>query len=254
MYELKLAIVSMLIPYMSNRQASNFMKAVESILDQPPQLDIMKMNLNPIRVGLLLYKVIDQVQQESNYSNYVTKIMKDKITEKILKILDLYDSPEQIIPLAELPDIEGKKCFSYLLEYELYTILDTKLFDRYMIDKWQGWIDQNADLLDFCTSHMILQNKHDHMKSGKIFGLLLDDIFNFRRPELTHSCKFFVWKHSMQFRFFIEGVFTLMLTIIFQYYVQRYNTFLHGAEEDNYQLEQLKANGANHSSAEYVHL
>lgn len=187
----------------------------------------MAMNLNPIRVGLLLYKVIDQVQQDANYSNYVTKIMKDKITEKILKILDIYESPEQIIPLAELPDIEGKKCFSYLLEYELYTILDTKLFDRYMIDKWQGWMDLNTSMIEFCTSFMILQNKHDHMRTNKMFGLLLDDIFNFRRPEHTFDCKYYVWKHSMQFRFFAEGAFTLVLTVIFQYYVQKYNTFLH---------------------------
>ena len=41
------------------------------------------MNINPLRVGLLLYRVLDEVQKEYSYSEHSTQIMKDKINEQL---------------------------------------------------------------------------------------------------------------------------------------------------------------------------
>lgn len=61
MLEVKLAIISMLIPNMSNMQAVTFMKTIETVLDDPPEDCMMRVNLNPLRVSMILYQVIDQI-------------------------------------------------------------------------------------------------------------------------------------------------------------------------------------------------
>jgi hypothetical protein len=45
-----------------NRQiAARFMKTMENIVAEPASNSILKKNINPMRVGLILYRVLDEV-------------------------------------------------------------------------------------------------------------------------------------------------------------------------------------------------
>lgn len=80
-YEAKLALMMNVFPMMNKHQASRFMKIIESILNEPAKNSIFRNNINPLRVGLMLYKILDDVQVEYNYSEHSTNLMKEKITE-----------------------------------------------------------------------------------------------------------------------------------------------------------------------------
>ena len=58
--------------------------------------------------------------------------MKDKITGQLLKILDIYKEPEEMIYIMKTPDLEGRNCYWYFSNYDLYKILDAKIMDKFM--------------------------------------------------------------------------------------------------------------------------
>lgn len=57
----------------------------------------------------------------------------------------------------------------------------------------------------------------------------------------------------MQYRFFIEAFFTLCLTFIFQYYISKYNFFIHDVMKDLVVLKEMKQNGLQETE-EYHHM
>ena len=86
---------------------------MEDTLGMPADFSIFKYNINPLRLGLLLYKTIDDIQKTFNYSKYVTKQLLSKIDEQLVKVLDIYHSPEEMVPIMEEPDFEGRNCYWY---------------------------------------------------------------------------------------------------------------------------------------------
>lgn len=67
-YEAKLALMINIMPFMNKRLATSFMKIIEEVLNQPASCSIFKSNINPLRVGLMLYRVLDNVQSLYAYS------------------------------------------------------------------------------------------------------------------------------------------------------------------------------------------
>jgi len=59
------------------------MKIIEQILNEPAKNSIFRNNINPLRVGLMLYKILDEVQKEYSYSEHSTNLMKEKVTEQL---------------------------------------------------------------------------------------------------------------------------------------------------------------------------
>lgn len=52
------------MPLMNRNLAIRFMKIIEVVLKQPSDQGIFTNNINPLRVGLLLFRVLDEVQTE----------------------------------------------------------------------------------------------------------------------------------------------------------------------------------------------
>lgn len=82
-YEAKMALMMNLFPLMNKHQATRFMKIIEQILNEPAKNSIFRNNINPLRVGLMLYKILDEVQKEYSYSEHSTNLMKEKVTEQL---------------------------------------------------------------------------------------------------------------------------------------------------------------------------
>ena len=60
-YESKLYLLSLLMPLMTNKMAQTWLKIIEEVLGESPDNSIFKNNINPVRIGLQLYKVIKQI-------------------------------------------------------------------------------------------------------------------------------------------------------------------------------------------------
>jgi hypothetical protein len=131
---------------MTKYQAESLMEMFDQVLRKPANDSIFKQNINPLRVGLTLYKLIDDVQIEFNYSSFCSLAMKELITEQVIKILEIYKEPEEMIPLMERLDIDGYDCFWYMEKYEMFKILDSKIMDKFINEKWRGRQDINCDI------------------------------------------------------------------------------------------------------------
>ena len=60
-YEIKLSILQRLLPIMKTSEANDFIQLFEDILDKPAKSSIFRLNLNPLRIGLMLYKTFDDI-------------------------------------------------------------------------------------------------------------------------------------------------------------------------------------------------
>jgi hypothetical protein len=60
-YEVKIALLQRLKPFMKKPQAEKIMKIFEEVLSEPAENSIFRQNINPLRVGLTLYKLIDDI-------------------------------------------------------------------------------------------------------------------------------------------------------------------------------------------------
>jgi hypothetical protein len=58
-YEVKLALLSKLSPFMLKYQAVKFMKIFEFVLNQEAEKSLFIANINPLRTGLIMFKIID---------------------------------------------------------------------------------------------------------------------------------------------------------------------------------------------------
>ena len=122
---------------------------------------------------------------------------------------------EELEPIIELPDYEGRDCFWYFQNYTLYKVLDVKIMDKFVQNRWEGTADVNCSTLEYSCSWQILFDKHDHFMGDDILSVLYNQIFTLQKGQLNHAYKFHVWIRSMQFRYMMEGLFTFMLTVLF---------------------------------------
>ena len=56
---------------------------MEIMIAEPASNHILKKNLNPLRTGLILYRVLDEVQKEYAYSPHSTEILKESLSDMI---------------------------------------------------------------------------------------------------------------------------------------------------------------------------
>lgn len=151
-YEAKLALITNCMPLMNKSIAAKFMKVIESVLQEPASNSFLKNNTNPLRCGLMLYRVLVDVSQEHGYSEHSTNIMKETLDEQIVKMLEMYTDPDEMMILVEQTDYDGHDCLWYLDEYDMYSILDCRIMDRVIQKKWSGKYDVNSTIFDYSTS------------------------------------------------------------------------------------------------------
>lgn len=214
-YEAKLALIKNCLPLMNKNIAAKFMKVIESILQEPASNHFLKNNTNPLRVGLMMYRVLVEVSSEHGYSEHSTTIMKDTLDEQIVKMLEMYTDPDEMMILVEQTDYEGHDCLWYLDEFDMYSVLDCRIMDRVIQKKWSGKYDVNSTVLDYSTCSQLISDRHGLFATDRVFSELNHEMLKLDQQDRTHRYKFHCWKHSMQLRFQIEGLFVGILTIIF---------------------------------------
>ena len=198
------------------------MKIIESVLDYPVENSIYVKNLNPLRLSMQLYKIIDDIYLKYNYSEYVSNTMKDTLVKQIVRVLEIYKDTDEMTPIMRLPDIQGRNCFWFFRNYELFEILDAKIMDKFVLSQWIGNDNVNSTIMDYSANYFIL--KTVEFKEYKVLSTMYSKgKFNLYKGPLNHSYKFSVYKKNMALRYTIEGVFTMFLTIAFSIYITRFN-------------------------------
>ena len=215
-YEAKLALITNCIPLMTKSIAAKFMKIIESVLQEPASNSFLKNNTNPLRCGLMLHRVLAEISEEHGYSEHSTNIMMEALAEQIVKIMEIYTDPDEMMILVEQTDYFGHDCLWYLDEYDMYSILDCRIMDRVIQKKWSGKYDINASILDYSTCSQLISDKYGLFATDRVFSELNHEMFHLDKSEKTHMFKFHCWKYSMQLRFQIEGLFVAILTFTFQ--------------------------------------
>ena len=214
-YEAKLALINNCIPLMNKSIAAKFMKVIESVLQEPAANSFLKNNTNPLRCGLMLHRVLVEISEEHGYSEHSTNIMKHTLDEQMVKMLEMYTDPDEMMILVEQTDYFGHDCLWYLDEYDMYSILDCRIMDRVIQKKWSGKYDVNASILDYSTCSQLISDKHGLFATNRVFAELNHEMLNLDKRDKTHRYKFHCWKYSMQLRFQIEGLFVAALTFSF---------------------------------------
>jgi hypothetical protein len=187
---------------------------IEGQVDKPDQL--FGSNLNPIRVGLNMYFFIDEILNNSEYSQFAIEKIKANLETAIIAVVNSYSEPEDIVSLVESHDLFGKDCFFYIHFYDLSTILNTPIFDKYISFKWNGRITVQAEVGDFSTPYTVLKNLDNKMLGSEFIKNSFDHILEFG-PKLKKIQVFGLtsWKHSIKIRFITESIVSFILTMYF---------------------------------------
>lgn len=201
------------------------MRIIIEVIDYPASNSFLRNNLNPLRVGLMLYRLVDEVTRVFNYSAPTSKATLDKIQEQLTAILEIYIDPKETCTLIEMPDYDGNDIFWYLDKYDLYDILNCRILDRIIQNKWNGPYDLNATIMDYSTGFSMIADPHDVFATDLVFQEIQYKMYTVDRSHLVHGFKFEVWKRSMQLRQAIDLVSTLLVTFYFQYGLVRYTQY-----------------------------
>ena len=79
--------------------------------------------------------------------------------KQLLQVFNLYHDPIELAPLIEEEDYCARNVFFYFAKYDMMTILQTNIMDRFLIDKWMGRLDITNSILDFSSSYSLIKDK-----------------------------------------------------------------------------------------------
>lgn len=68
--------------------------------------------------------------------------------------------------------------------------MDSKIFDMFIQDKWNGRIEIEQSILNFSTPYQVFLNEHDLMLQPSIHYTIINHIFDFEIKKKTHGLKF----------------------------------------------------------------
>lgn len=137
-----------------------------------------------------LFQAIDEMQKSFNLPLYTSDAIKARILDHLVVIIKMYKDPIQIIPILENIDIEGQDCFYYITKYQLYRLLETKIMNQYIIDKWFGGLDFNSSIMNMATSYSLFVNHNEVYSTDGIFEKLFTQITTLNKSNKEHVARF----------------------------------------------------------------
>ena len=117
-------------------------------------------------------------------------------------------------------DYEGRDSLELLSIYNIVSIMDNKNMEKIALELWTSQYDVKGDFMTVSSAYKIIL--YDSFNSPR--DVVADFFFlNWKYRSLAnfehHLYQFQVWKKSMRAKFFVEGFFLTIITIIFQYYL-----------------------------------
>ena len=78
-------------------------------------------------MGLQIIKLVDDMDKMFDISRNLIENLQIQLQNKLCKISTIYKDHEEVYPLFEMPDLDGKTAFDYMIEFQLYELLGTNL-------------------------------------------------------------------------------------------------------------------------------
>ena len=119
----------------------------------------------------------------------------------------------------------------------MYSILKTKTADRVIKDYWQSKVDVSGSVFENSTAYSILRfskTKYMDDNESKRYRFYHKRDLKSIRP---HRFGFRVWFQSMSLRYGIEMLFFMICVIVFQFFINGFNTDMHLLDTDIHHLE-----------------
>lgn len=202
--------------------AEEFCKIIENKLKLPAHNNIFSRNINPLRVGLMLYKVISDLKIEFQLQELMTDKLLEYLNDKLIHLVNSYTDSKDLLFLLLQRDFDGNNAFWYFDEFEMFEIMRCQIMDTIIRDTWMGHISINSQILDSSTSYSVLFDKYKLFTSNNIFKEIMHTMLEYDFREKTHIFKFHNWIHSSHLRFHIEAMFHILLAFISQWYISLY--------------------------------
>jgi hypothetical protein len=73
--------------------------------------------------------------------------------QKLILVFNVYYDPTELAPLIEEEDYYCRNQFHYFSKFDMKTILQTGIIDRFLTDKWLGRLQLNNSILDFSSGY-----------------------------------------------------------------------------------------------------
>ena len=80
-YEAKIILMLEAMCLLTRQEAFDLMKVITNVLDEPAANSFLRNNINPLRVSLMLYRLIAEVTETFGYSRHTADILQEKIVE-----------------------------------------------------------------------------------------------------------------------------------------------------------------------------
>jgi len=108
---------------MTKSYAEKFITIIEQVLRSCPSESIFVCNVNPLRTGLSLYRMLQDLLADHNFSETHVECILETLQNQMVDMLISYRDSDQLLFLIEQCDFEGHDLFWYLDELDLFKIL-----------------------------------------------------------------------------------------------------------------------------------
>ena len=110
----------------------------------------------------------------------------------------------------EKPDLDGFDSLWYLANYKPKKVLSAPIISEIITEKWQGHSGLGS-LLEYSAFYRLVEDRDNEFTKALTFD----------KPD--HIAKYHVWKKSLKFKYFIEGVLVLAACAFLQIWVNKFN-------------------------------
>ena len=74
-YEAKIVVAMAALKLMSKREASALMRVIIIAINEPASNSILRNNINPLRVSLMLFRLTEEIRIVHNYSLHTCQVV-----------------------------------------------------------------------------------------------------------------------------------------------------------------------------------
>lgn len=206
---------------------TNYIKAESFLLYTLRGLEKADVTQNPMYYApnLLLFscnliEICRILVNKYGFLGAYTEKIEEILLKSTAKFIEDIEDEFQIRALVFEKDYENRDSLDLLSKYNIVQIMNNKNMEKIALELWTSQYDVKGTILS--TSSIMKIIEYDSFNKPR--DILSDFIFfnwKFRKTDNFdhHLYQFQVWKTSMKAKFITEGLFLLILTVIFQYYL-----------------------------------
>jgi hypothetical protein len=158
--------------------------------------------------------------QNYNFLEAYTDKIYDTIIVTVSTYIEEIEDEDQLRALIFEKDYDNRDSLDLISKYNINEIMDNKNMEKIALELWTSQYDVKGNLMT--TSSILKIILYDSFNKPR--DIISDySFFNWKYRSTDnfdhHLYQFSVWKRSMKAKFIVEGIFLLILTMVFQYYI-----------------------------------